>query len=473
MCSLSANWRLTKEQEDVYFKFSNLSLPRHTSYPAVPAWQDKLTTKEYDRQIDLLGSKGRPISLYVHIPFCEKLCSYCACNRLILKKDEENLPFVRSYLDKLGQEISHNLGRKKGKWQVAQLHLGGGTPTYLTPGELDELLGFFAPFVEFTPDAELAVEIDPRVTTTQHLEFLRGAGFNRVSLGVQDFNHDVQAAIHRIQPFSMVKDFVAECRRIGFSSINFDLIYGLPLQTVNSIQTTLEQVIELSPDRIAYYRLALMPELFKWQRTFSRGQIPEGKDLLTMFLSAINFLTEKDYQFVGLDHFVKPDEALQKAAREKTLRRSFQGMTTGAELPIVAFGPSAISSFPKAFIQRPTDYYQWIRTEINEVKKGMLVNEDDLLHRWVIETLYCYRRLDKNEFRKRFDRDFDTYFATRNHALQTLEDYGLLEQKSDALEMTEPLGALLLRVVASVFDAYLPDDAYKNGINPKHASKIG
>lgn len=466
------DWTLTQRERETYFKYSGLSLPRHTSYPSVPHWTTTLPHNEFRQHLD--GIRNSPVSLYVHVPFCESLCQYCACNRTIQPKGAKSAENVTQYLQMLKNEVDSTLAGM-GTFNVAQLHLGGGTPTYLNPDELLQLIEIFSPYVQWQADAEKAIEIDPRVTSTEHLKALRELGFNRVSLGIQDFNPDVQKAIHRHQPYDMVRDFVAECRSLGFSSINFDLIYGLPLQTRKTVEDTIARSIALQPDRIAFYRLALIPEVFRWQRTFQAHEVPDGADILDMFLDAIRQFSESGFDYIGLDHFAKPGEGLHQALQERTLRRSFQGMTTGAELPVIGFGPSSISSLPSLFAQRPSDWSDWRKQKSagqHDFPRALLRSEDDVRRAWILEQLYCFREIDKAAFNKRFGEDFDTYFQASKEARAYLQNDGIISESARAITLSK-LGALLTRVAAAMFDAYIPTDAYKRGVPANQASRVG
>lgn len=465
-------WALTPKERDTYLKYSKLSLPRHTSYPSPPHWKQAFSIDEFRQHVK--KALPRPVSLYVHVPFCESLCRYCACNRMIQPKGAKSAENVVQFLKGLKREVDKTL-EGLGPIQVAQLHLGGGTPTYLLPDELEELIEIFSPHIEWQNDAERSIELDPRVTSSEHLQALSAMGFNRVSLGVQDFNADVQKAIHRIQPYEMVRDFVAECRTLGFSSINFDLIYGLPLQTLQTVEETITRSIALQPDRIAFYRLALIPEVFRWQRTFQAHEVPDGSDILDMFLNAIKLFSTSGYEYIGLDHFAKPGEGLYQALQDRTLRRSFQGMTTGAELPVIGFGPSSISSLPHAFAQRPLDWGEWRQQksqELHDFPKAVLCNDDDMRRAWLIEQLYCFREIDKASFEQKFNQDFSGYFASSEKARRELQEDGLLVETADKITLTR-IGTLLTRVVASIFDAYVPSDAYKRGVPANQASRVG
>jgi oxygen-independent coproporphyrinogen-3 oxidase len=329
---------------------------------------------------------------------------------------------------------------------------------------------------EVSGGAEVAVEIDPRVTSREHLEALRALGFNRVSLGVQDFAPAVQRAVNRIQPFEQVEVAVGWCRSLGFSSINFDLIYGLPLQTLESMAGTLEKTLRLAPDRVAFYRLAVIPDMFRWQNVFRRGDLPSGDLPLELNLLAINRFLAAGYEHIGLDHFARPTEALARARQDGSLRRNFQGMTTGKELDVVGLGPSAISQFDDAFAQNARASAEWAR-RLNEqefaTEVGLRLGPDDRLRRELLQQLYGHGEVDRRLLEGRFGIAFNEYFADEIGRLAGLAEDGLVTVDPDAIRLTTPLGRLLVRVVAAVFDRYLPPGAYREGLPAQQASRVG
>jgi oxygen-independent coproporphyrinogen-3 oxidase len=325
------------------------------------------------------------------------------------------------------------------------------------------------------PQAEIAFEIDPRLTTLEHLQTLRGLGFNRVSLGIQDFDPAVQKAVNRIQPYDLVERVVGWCRSLGFHSINFDLIYGLPFQTVAGMADTLDKTLALGPDRVAFYRLAVIPEIFRWQNVFRPADLPAGELPLELNLLAINRFLEAGYEFIGLDHFARPNEALAQAARAGTLRRTFQGMTTGKPLDILGLGPSAISQLDIAFAQNLKESSPWqqaVQTDL-ATERGLRLSPDDRLRRELMQQLYGHGRIDKPLLEKEFDIVFEDYFSGEVKRLGHLVSDGLVRIEAQSIRLTEPLGRLLVRVVAAVFDRYLPPEAFREGLSPQMASKVG
>lgn len=468
-------YQLSPEQREIYRRFADLALPRHTSYPIAPVWRDDFSPTSYRRELERLGEAGEALSLYVHVPYCERLCYYCACTKEIIA------PSVRQMRDPvpaLLEGIRHEadlIGQYVRNGEVKAMHWGGGSPTFLSSPDLRALHDIFKSRFHFAADAEQAIEIDPRITTAEQLSTLRSLGFNRISLGIQDFDPAVQAAVNRIQPLETVERVITECRALGFSSINFDLIYGLPFQTLDSLRSTLDHTIRLNPDRIAFYRLALIPEIFRWQRTFVAEDLPTGEVSLDLNLLAINRLREAGYRFIGLDHFAKPAEGLSLAAREGELQRNFQGMTTHGSLSIVGFGPSAITQTGGCFVQSQKTTEEWLTALKSDlpVRRGLELSLDDQIRRELLQQLYGHGAIQKALSEEKFKINFDAYFRDELSRLRVLQDLGMIRLSASAIELTEPLGRLLSRVTASVFDKHLPPDAYLKGLPANLASKVG
>jgi oxygen-independent coproporphyrinogen-3 oxidase len=467
--------KLTTIERSVYRKYARLALPRHTSYPCAPYWREDYREQAFRHDLLESAEEARPVSLYVHIPFCEKLCYYCACTKEIVPahKRDANDP-GKLLLEGLDLETAR-LGRLLEAREVHQVHLGGGSPTFLKADQLEKLGQLLADRFHIVPDAERAVEIDPRITSRVQLQTLRDLGFQRVSLGIQDFSPVVQKAVNRLQSLEMVRQVVAWCRELEFKSINFDLIYGLPFQTLDSMADTLDKTVGLAPDRIAFYRLAVIPEIFRWQNVFRPQDLPAGDLPLDLNLLAINRLQEAGYEFIGLDHFARPDEALARARREQSLCRNFQGMTTGKEMDLVGLGPSAISQLDRAFAQNEKASATW-RAAVDRdlaIERGLRLSADDRLRRELLQQLYGYGIITKHTLENRFGIAFDDYFANECKRLQHLVDDGLVQVEPAAIRLTAPLGRLLVRVVAAVFDAYLDADAYRDGMPASLSSKVG
>lgn len=469
-----ARCTLTTQERDVYRRYADLALPRHTSYPIAPSWRTDYGPDDFRADLNRSAQQQRPLSIYVHIPFCERLCYYCACTKEIVPaaRRQENDP-SEAFLRGLDQEAARFADLVEGG-AVQQVHLGGGSPTFLTSAQLQRLWTILTGRFALAADAEIAVEIDPRITRFEQLQALRDLGFNRVSLGIQDFAPEVQHAVNRLQPFELVEQVVGWCRQLGFGSINFDLIYGLPFQTPQTMTATLEQVIALAPDRIAFYRLAVIPEMFRWQKAFSRIDLPTGELSLDLNLLAINRFAEAGYEFIGLDHFARPDERLSQARAEGTLQRNFQGMTTGKELDLLGLGPSAVSQLDDAFAQNVHASAAWAEAVRRDfaTERGLHLSRDDQVRREVLQQLYGYGSVVKRGLERRFGIAFDDYFADELARLRTLSAEGLVAIEADALRLTAPLGRLLVRVAAAVFDRTLPRDAYRVGVSA-HASRVG
>jgi oxygen-independent coproporphyrinogen III oxidase len=466
---------------ELYQQFGKLNLPRHTSYPSVPFWSNSVDRGVFSRKIGDLAQALAPTAFYLHVPFCERLCHYCACNKLVIShKNAEAARYAQRYIDGLEKELDWVNAQRHGvDWNVHQIHWGGGTPTWLGVEEIERVWSLLTRHMKIHAEAEISIELDPRVTSYEQLTLLRRLGFNRVSLGVQDFDPDVQNAIQRVQPEAMVDDFVRKCREVGFQSVNFDLIYGLPMQTRESMDRTLARVVEMSPDRIAFYRLALLPNAYKWQRTFKEKDIPGDELVLDFMLRAIQVFGENGWDFIGLDHFAKKTDELSKAYQAGTLRRSFQGMTTGDALPVIGVGPSAISCLGDLFAQNETQFPAWaglVNTNGCATVKGHQLSADDRLRQSVLNQIYCYRFIDKEQFQREFDVNFDDYFTRSKEAWDELEKIGFIENSKSVLRVLRVLpttGWLLLRVFAATIDGYLDKDAWKTGVHSGVASRVG
>lgn len=428
--------------------------PRYTSYPTVPEWDESFGEAELRAAFAEANQKTNPssLSLYFHIPFCESLCLYCGCNVVINKRHEIALP----YLSHLKQEIDWVSAEIPRSRKVEQLHWGGGTPTYLTPTQIEELYAYLTARFLFAPEAEISIEIDPRVTSDEHCSVLRHLGFNRLSMGIQDFDPLVQQTIHRIQSYEDVRRLFDYCRELGFESINMDLIYGLPHQSVASFSKTVEQIVAMSPDRIALFSYAHVPWMKKQQGSFAR-YLPEGLEKFRIFTRAIQMLTEAGYRYIGLDHFARPEDEICRAQDERTLHRNFQGYTTKAGCDLLAMGVSAISGLNDAYAQNWRDlpsYYLAIDEGRWPAMRGIHLSQEDKLRRTVINRLLCHTVLVKSEIEREFEIAFDRHFAGELQMLKELEGDSLVRLYVDIIEVT-PLGRIFIRNVAMVFDAYL------------------
>lgn len=469
------DYTLDDRQRQTYRRYADLALPRHTSYPIVPTWKPSYLAADLRNDLAQTAAEERSLSVYVHIPFCQKLCYYCACTKEIVpnEKRKQHDPAI-PFLEGIAAE-AERLATLVGPGIAHQIHLGGGSPTFLSAEQLEKLWTILTSRFHIAGNAEVAIEIDPRITTRRQLETLAGLGFNRVSLGIQDFDLRVQQAVNRHQPFELVEQTVALCREIGFASVNFDLIYGLPFQTLATMDETLDKTLRLRPDRIAFYRLAVIPEIFRWQNTFRHADLPGGEASLALNLLAIERFQHAGYEFIGLDHFALPKEGLADARRKDSLQRTFQGMTTGKGLDLIGMGPSAITMLDHAYAQNVKSSEEWlpaVQTDL-PVERGLHLSDDDRLRRELLQQLYGHGRVRKRSLETRFGIAFDEYFSDELGRLETLVGEGLVETTADEIHLTAPLGRLLARVPAAVFDRYLPREAYREGLPSHLASKVG
>ena len=433
--------------------------PRYTSYPTADRFHDGFTPTMVEETLRERAAAGRalgPLSVYVHIPFCESVCYYCACNKVVTRHHER----AGEYLDALDAEIALVVRSLGSEQRVSQLHFGGGTPTFLSDAELERVMLSLHRAFDIVAGAELSIEVDPRTVTPARLAHLRALGFNRVSFGVQDFDPDVQKAVHRVQAFESVRDLVASARSLRFESINADLIYGLPLQTAASFARTVEQIGELRPDRIALYAYAHLPQRFKPQRRIVAAELPDGARRVAMLGSAVRGFLERGYTHVGMDHFALPDDALAIAKREGRLQRNFQGYSTQPDCDLVAFGVSAIGRIGASHHQNAKtlpEYYAALAAGRLPVVRGLALDADDLLRRDVIMAIMCQGRLDFAAIERSHGVDVTKRFAAELAELEPLVQAGLVERDADAIRVTAA-GWYVVRAVAMVFDRYLQGD---------------
>ncbi len=426
----------------------NRPAPRYTSYPPAPHWRP--AGGEILQRA--LRASNRPLSLYLHVPFCERLCLFCGCN-VVIKKDHSQAP---AYLERLVAEM--DLLEKTYPRYVTQMHWGGGTPTYLNPDQIRMLFNAVVSRFVVPRDAEISIEVDPRVTTKEHLAILRQLGFNRLSVGVQDFDPQVQDAIHRIQPYEMTRDLLDEARQLKFESINVDLIYGLPFQNKYSFAHTLALVERLAPDRIAVFSYAHVPSMKKQQKALE-AHLPSDKTKVDLFVAAIERLTAAGYDYIGMDHFARPNDPLSVARRNGTLHRNFQGYTTHSEADLLGLGVSSIShagdTFTQNFRELPL-YETSIRAGRIPVTRGYTMTAEDRIRAMVIEKLLCHAYLCKRDIEEEFGLSFDEFFAPELSRLGEFEKDGLvLNVSSGTMEVTA-LGRVFIRTIAQVFDAFQP-----------------
>jgi oxygen-independent coproporphyrinogen-3 oxidase len=424
-------------------------LPRYTSYPTAPNFR-ALTEEE---KLACLHECPEPLSLYVHIPFCRKICLYCGCSSLMSRSVEKDEIYVAALIREI-EQARRITGRKK----VCEIHFGGGTPTKLSNMSLERIYRALEDHFEFVPGVASAIEIDPRTVDRARLQFLRSLGFNRVSFGVQDFDPAVQEAIGRRQTATEVEENYFSAREVGFGSIHFDLIYGLPGQSVKSFDATQKKVIELSPDRISLFSFAYLPHLKLNQRAIPLELLPKAEEKFAILEAARRAFCDAGYIAIGMDHFARPGDALARSYQDGTLFRSFQGYTSFHAQSLLGFGMTAIGQTEKSYFQNWKSlehYYEAINRGVLPLERGLFLNSDDLRRRYVIEEIMCRFRVSKSEFRTKFEEEFDRYFEKEKEALNALSD--LIEDSSDSLRVSRE-GELFLRNIASCFDAYLENN---------------
>lgn len=434
----------------------NINGPRYTSYPTALALRGGFSSKPV---LAALQQSDQPLSLYIHLPFCHQLCYYCGCNRVITRHQDK----ADIYLDALAAEMAlyaphvHHRG-------IQHLHLGGGTPTFLTEQQLSRLMALLKQHLNFDPAqaGEVSIEIDPRSCSKDKLTHIRQLGFNRVSYGVQDFNQDVQIAINRVQSEQLVAALVDHAKALNFESINLDLVYGLPYQTTENFAYSLNKVIELNPDRVSMFSYAHLPQRFAAQRKLPENQMLEGADKQGLLLQGIERLNAAGYQFIGMDHFAKPTDALAQAQNAGTMQRNFQGYTTHGSDALLGLGVSSISQVNGVIWQHEKDlvpYYDRVNSAQLPINKGFSLNLDDRIRAALISQLICHFELDMNAFADAWDIDFTTYFAAAMAQLERYVDDGLVQVDQHKIEVTK-LGRLWVRVICAAFDAHLnPDTA--------------
>ena len=427
--------------------------PRYTSYPTAPHFRDDFGARAYRHELAASNLSGHELSLYLHLPFCPHLCFYCGCHTVITKKRDR----ITRYLLALKHEIDLVASLVTSDRVVRQLHWGGGTPTYLLPDEIRDLMHHLRDRFHVAADAEVGIEADPRGLTTEHLASAREAGFNRISFGVQDLDPRVQATIGRMQPVEAVARAVHESRRLGFGSVSLDLMYGLPFQTEPSYAATLDHVLALAPDRLSVFSYAHVPWMKKHQRVIPTDALPDPVDKLRMFFGITARLTAAGYRHVGMDHFARPEDALCRAQDAGTLHRNFQGYSTHAGLDVLAFGASGIGQLERAYVQNQKDlspYEATVAAGDLPIVKGRLLSDEDVVRRAIITRLMCDFELDFESLGGLGAAGFRHRFAPALEALRPLEADGLVHLAPQRLRVTD-LGRFFVRNVAAAFDAYL------------------
>ena len=448
-----------KNQEIVFdqalIKRYDKSGPRYTSYPTAVQFHEGFAEAEYRALAERTNTSSNPLSLYFHIPFCDTVCFYCGCNKVVTKDRSKAAP----YLERVFRELELQGALFDRDRMVDQLHWGGGTPTFISHDEMRALMAKTREQFKLHDDdsGEYSIELDPREVKTDTIALLRELGFNRMSMGVQDFDPKVQKAVNRIQSEEETLATLDAARREGFKSISIDLIYGLSFQTVKSFATTLDKIIDISPDRVSVFNYAHLPELFKPQRRINEGDLPSAQEKLDILQMTIDHLTSSGYVYIGMDHFAKPDDELAVAQRNGSLYRNFQGYSTHAACDLVGLGITSIGMVGDSYsqnIKEMDSYYECLDAGKLPVYRGLELNADDLLRREVITQLICHFELNKADIEKQYAIQFDEYFAPELDNLTEMEKDGLLELDANSIRV-QPAGKLLIRNVCMVFDRYL------------------
>jgi oxygen-independent coproporphyrinogen-3 oxidase len=432
--------------------------PRYTSYPTAVEFHEGVGAETYAEHLARADAAGAdaPLSLYVHIPFCRKHCSYCGCHVIATPRHE----VARTYLDYVRRELELVAAALPQRRELVQMHWGGGTPTYLEPDELEELFAHVTAQFRLAPGAEVAIEVDPRVTRREQLETLARLGFNRLSMGVQDFTPVVQEAIGRGQTFEETRELVEAARAVGFhEGINLDLVYGLPFQTEASFGENLDRLIELQPDRLAVYSFAYVPWIRPNQKRIDATALPARESKLGLYLAALTRLVDAGYQPIGMDHFALPSDELARAAQEGRLDRNFMGYTVKPSSTMIAFGVSGIGEVAGGFFQNQkklSRYYEAIDAGRTPIERGYRLDDDDRVRQWVIRQLMCNFTLDKRDVERRFDVEFDAYFAESLASLDEERAAGFIAESAERLDVTDA-GRFFVRNVCMAFDRYLAE----------------
>ncbi|NJN28505.1 MAG: oxygen-independent coproporphyrinogen III oxidase [Cyclobacteriaceae bacterium] len=443
--------------------------PRYTSYPTAPYFHEGVDDKVFVSHIHnpLTGNTNKDLSLYFHIPFCDTLCYFCGCNMMVTRNQGK----IEQYLTYLEKEIillKQHLGDDR---KVIQLHWGGGTPTHLSPDQIRRLGAVIHKYFDFQPNAEVGVEIDPRELTRDHMAALSEVGFNRCSMGIQDFDEQVQKAVNRIQPESITRDAVTWAHELGFKSINLDLMYGLPHQNYKTYSETIDKVVRMNPDRLAVFNYAHLPNMIKHQQLINEAWLPSGDQKLELLKLSIEKLNDMGYVYIGMDHFAKPNDELTIAMQNGTLYRNFQGYSTHAGIDLFAIGITGIGMLSDLYVQnfkKFEDYYKALDAGKLPIMRGVALNPDDLLRREVITELMCNFRLSMAKFEQKYGIVFENYFAEALEQLRSLASDELIEIKTGQLRVTDT-GRLLIRNIVMHFDFYLMK---KQGEKPQFSRTV-
>lgn len=446
---------ITQEHIERY----DVSGPRYTSYPTADRFVEAFDATAYCKALEQrnISQWTQPLSVYVHIPFCASLCFYCACNKIVTKRYEQGA----IYLNYLQRELRLHADKLQQPQTVNQLHLGGGTPTFFNDDELSALMHMLHTAFSFSEEGEYSIEIDPRTVNQQRLQHLRSLGFNRLSFGVQDFDPEVQQAVHRVQSYQQVETLMQQARSMGYHSINADLIYGLPRQTPATFRETIHKITTLRPDRIALYGYAHLPSRFKPQRRILQEDLPHAIDKIQMLSEAIQQLIQAGYVYIGMDHFALPEDALAIAKQQGRLHRNFQGYSTMADQDILALGVSAIGKMGATYSQNAKtleEYYDYLDQDQLPIVRGLALSRDDLIRRAAIMAIMCHGELSYESIDLSYMIDFRTYFQAELQQLAEKEKQGLVTLEADGIKVTD-IGWFFVRAIAMVFDRYLQHDA--------------
>ena len=443
--------------------------PRYTSYPTAPYFHEGIDEKVFIKHIhqDNASIANRDLSLYFHIPFCDTLCYFCGCSMMVTRNQSK----IEQYIEYLEKEIILLKQQIDDDRKVIQLHWGGGTPTHLSPAQIRKLGAIIHKYFNFHEDAEVGVEIDPRELTRDHMVALSEVGFNRCSMGIQDFDHKVQKAVNRIQPENITRDAVNWARELGFKSINLDLMYGLPFQNHKTYGETIDTVMSMNPDRLAVFNYAHLPNMIKHQQLIKEDWLPSGDQKLELLKLSIEKLNDNGYIYIGMDHFAKPDDELTIAMQNGTLYRNFQGYSTHAGIDMFAIGITSIGMQSDIYVQnykKLDEYYKALDAQKLPIMRGVTLNTDDQLRREVITELMCNFKLSKSKFEKKYQIQFNSYFAEALEQLISLEEDGLIVLSENQLEVTDT-GRLLIRNIVMNFDFYLMK---KQGDKPQFSRTV-
>lgn len=431
--------------------------PRYTSYPTAIQFTENFSESNYYEHVKLSNERNTPLSLYFHIPFCDTICYYCGCNKIVTKNRDHAQP----YLDAVYKELALQGDLFKATRIVNQLHWGGGTPTFISHDQMTELMQQTRRHFTLLDDdsGEYSIELDPREVTPSSMTLLRKLGFNRISLGVQDFNPKVQQAVNRIQSYKETRDVILAARKNKFHSISLDLIYGLPFQTIESFDETVDKVLELEPDRLSVFNYAHLPSMFKTQRQINEFDLPSAEEKLAILQHVTNKLIDAGYEFIGMDHFAKPTDELAIAQKEKKLYRNFQGYSTNSDCDLVALGITSIGKVADSYsqnIKTIKEYTEVIETGHLPIYRGVALTQDDILRREVINQLICHFELKFHDIENEFSIDFADYFANELSQLKEMQADSLLELSNEKISVL-PEGKLLIRNICMVFDVYLKE----------------